>query len=403
MSTAPYPRRRLPAAIAAAACVAVLLAGCTGSATPDPTSPAAPTSTAPSSESPTTDEPTASDEPAPSDTATATPVAPDAETPLPADDPTADVPFPADQRPDTAKASDDAALSPTGFRVGAHDGFDRVVMDFAGPGTPGWNAHYTDAPTSQGSGLPVDVQGATTLMLEIDGVTIPTADGAAPWAGPENLMPKATGTVAQVYRGALFEGVQEVFLGVRAAQPFRVYALTNPTRVVVDIYSAPNAADQPALPADDPKTAAPFAANRKPDTQKASNSARLSPLDMRLAVHKGFDRIVLDMVGVGAPGWHGQYVTKPAHAGSGDPVSIRGKSTLQVSVRGVVYPTEPGAAAYKGLDRVQPRDGGIVEEVVYGYIFEGQLELYVGLKSEQPFRVFRLANPARVVIDVQHP
>ncbi len=393
MSTAPLLNRRFSMAIAAVASAALLLAGCTGSNSPDePLSPS-PTTTTSSSGDP---------DPAPAEETT-TPEPPSSEVELPDDDPTSEVPFPADLQSDTGQASDGAALSPTGFRVGVHDNFDRVVVDFSGSGTPGWSAQYTDAPTAQGSGMAVDLLGSTAMLIKIDGVTIPTVEGAQPWGGPNNLMPASTGTITQVYRGPLFEGVQEVFLGLTGKEPFRVYSLQNPTRLVIDVYHPGLVDVGPALSEDDPEAAAPFPANRKADTRNSSNGARLSPLDMRFAVHDGFDRIVLDLVGPGEPGWHGEYVKNPMLAGSGAPVKVRGKSDLQVSVTGVVYPIEDGAVEYRGLQRVRPRDGGNVREVVYGSIFEGQLELYVGLKSKQPFRVFRLADPTRVVIDVQHP
>ena len=45
---------------------------------------------------------------------------------------------------------------PTGVRVGAHDGFTRVVIDMEGEGEPGWFTSYTDSPAQQASGKPVE-------------------------------------------------------------------------------------------------------------------------------------------------------------------------------------------------------------------------------------------------------
>ena len=42
-------------------------------------------------------------------------------------------------------------------------------------------------------------------------------------------------------------------------------------------------------------------------------------------------------------------------------------------------------------------------EVVVGNVFEGLHGVYVGAPSRQPYRVFRLSNPARVVVDIAHP
>lgn len=60
-------------------------------------------------------------------------------------------------------------IVPTGVRVGAHDGFTRVVIDMEGEGEPGWFTSYTDSPAQQASGKPVEVQGNTFLNLGIEG------------------------------------------------------------------------------------------------------------------------------------------------------------------------------------------------------------------------------------------
>ena len=66
------------------------------------------------------------------------------------------------------------SLIPTGVRVGAHDGFTRVVIDLEGEGEPGWFTTYTDSPAHQASGKPVEVQGNTFLNLGIEGTPWPS-------------------------------------------------------------------------------------------------------------------------------------------------------------------------------------------------------------------------------------
>ncbi|WP_144276394.1 hypothetical protein [Demequina sp. NBRC 110053] len=152
-----------------------------------------------------------------------------------------------------------------------------------------------------------------------------------------------------------------------------------------------------------PEDEAPFPADRADDTADASADARLSPTNLRFGYHEDYDRIVLDLAGPGEPGWRAGYVDEPALAGSGQPVDLDGDAFLRIAVDGVVHPTEDGAQEYQGPDRIDPDPAGIVEEVVYGSVFEGETEVFVGLSSDQPFRVFRLEDPTRVVIDVQHP
>jgi hypothetical protein len=163
-------------------------------------------------------------------------------------------------------------------------------------------------------------------------------------------------------------------------------------------------ASEVPLPDDDPPAdTAPFVADREPDTATASADARLSPVDLRFGVHDDFDRIVLDLAGAGTPGWLGRYVEDPTQVAQEEPVYLLGDDYLLILVSGVVYPTEDGAQPFEGPRRITPQTGGVVEEVRFGAMFEGQVEIWVGLTSDEPFRVFRLEDPTRVVIDVQHP
>lgn len=155
--------------------------------------------------------------------------------------------------------------------------------------------------------------------------------------------------------------------------------------------------DQP--PADE----APFPADRLPDTAQASADAALSPTSLRFGAHQGYDRIVLDLEGTGTPGWTSEYTDEPRLDGSGEPVDLEGSAYLVTTVTGLQYPTEEGAHEFAGQRRFQPDGSGVVQEVMYGDVFEGTANIYVGLSSEQPFRVFLLQNPTRLVIDVQTP
>lgn len=146
---------------------------------------------------------------------------------------------------------------------------------------------------------------------------------------------------------------------------------------------------------------APFPADLSMDTAEPSPEAFLSPVDLRFGAHDGYDRVVLELTGEGEPGWWAEYVEEPVDGASGLPIDVEGEAFLRVIVRGVAYPTEPGAVEYAGEDHLSP-DGVAVGDVRLEGIFEGQQELYLGVSDRLPFRVFRLEDPARVVIDVQH-
>jgi hypothetical protein len=151
------------------------------------------------------------------------------------EDGTSDAPdFLADTEADTAQASPDAAVTVRDIRIGGHDDFDRVVLEVGGTGTPGWDVRYVDDATSQGSGDPVDVAGHAVLQVTLTGAGYPYATGVEEYSGPA-LTGAGTSTVAEVVYDATFEGTAVAFVGTRAKNPFRVYALKNPTRVVLEV------------------------------------------------------------------------------------------------------------------------------------------------------------------------
>ncbi|MEZ2121605.1 MULTISPECIES: hypothetical protein [unclassified Corynebacterium] len=127
-----------------------------------------------------------------------------------------------------------AQLVVTGVRLGTHEGFDRVVFDFAGNGSPGWFINYTDRPTQQGSGFPIEFLGDTALEVNIDGTTYAFAlDMEEPQLG------EVTGPgpiVAGVSSAGAFEGRTQFVIGVNGGKrPYSAQVLTNPTRLVIDI------------------------------------------------------------------------------------------------------------------------------------------------------------------------
>ncbi|MGY1699001.1 AMIN-like domain-containing (lipo)protein [Geodermatophilus sp. SYSU D00766] len=148
---------------------------------------------------------------------------------------TAVPPFSADTSPDTAEASADARVTVTDVRTGRHEGFDRVVLEVGGAGTPGWDVRYVDAAASQGSGEPVEVAGAAVLRVTVTGAGYPFDTGVEEFAGPDPLPGQGTANVTEVVFDATFEGTTVAFVGTRAQAPFRVYLLQDPVRVVVEV------------------------------------------------------------------------------------------------------------------------------------------------------------------------
>lgn len=145
--------------------------------------------------------------------------------------------FPADTSADTADPVDPEGLTVTAVRAAEHEGYDRVVFELAGSGTPGWRVEYVDAPSSQGSGSPVDVPGTAFLQVTLQGTSYPYETGAEEVArGPVSV--SGTGTVQGVVYDATFEGTSVAWIGTSAEVPFRVSALSDPTRLVVEVADA---------------------------------------------------------------------------------------------------------------------------------------------------------------------
>jgi hypothetical protein len=209
-----HVRSRLaPALVAAVVTCCSALAGCGGD-DPEPTassssasSPAEETSASPTTGSGDTDDDGGTDAP----------------------------PFPADAETDTADPSSDSLVTVTDIRVGRHDGFDRVVFEVDGTGTPGWSVQYVDDPSSQGSGEPVDVEGDAVLQVVLTGVGYPYDTGVDEYASHDPLSAADTETVTEVVFDGTFEGQTEAFVGTAAEVPFRVYLLEGPTRVVLEV------------------------------------------------------------------------------------------------------------------------------------------------------------------------
>ncbi|WP_454729596.1 AMIN-like domain-containing (lipo)protein [Cellulosimicrobium protaetiae] len=211
------------AATAVVGLLALSLAACTPGGTDDSPSPSDTTT----SGSPTpTDSPTDAPGESPTDDSTA-----------PADDATeAPLPFPANTEPDTQDPSADAALTVTDIRVGHHDGYDRVVFELGGTGTPGWRVEYVDQPVDDGKGDVVAVDGDAYLQVMISGSGYPMDTGVDEYAGPNPVRAGDDGEVEEVLLRGVFEGYTQAFVGVDdERRPFRVFSLEDPTRVVVDV------------------------------------------------------------------------------------------------------------------------------------------------------------------------
>lgn len=146
-----------------------------------------------------------------------------------------EAPFAANTSPDTEQAGVNAQLVLVDIRSAKHSGYDRVVLEFSGTGTPGWTAQYADAASRQGSGEAITVPGKALLDVNVTGSAIP-AEGQ-PTVNAGSITPSGTSTITGIFNDGTFEGITHVVLGTSGEQPFRVFAVANPPRVVIDVQS----------------------------------------------------------------------------------------------------------------------------------------------------------------------
>ncbi len=143
---------------------------------------------------------------------------------------------PVDAADKSSPAGPGAKLTVVDIRIGSHDGFDRVVYELGGDGVPGWRVGYVDRAVQDGSGHEIPVAGGAVLQVLIDGSAYPFDSGADPYSGPNPVIAPAGGSVTEVNGSGVFEGVTQSFVGVRdPGTAFSVFALTEPTRLVVDV------------------------------------------------------------------------------------------------------------------------------------------------------------------------
>ena len=132
----------------------------------------------------------------------------------------------------------------TDVRVGAHDGYDRIVFEFHEPkpnpggkgGIPRYEIRQAKPPFAQdASGLPVDVVGDAFARIVMHGSAGYDFDGNPTYAGSRTLTP-GFGTLAQAVQTGDFEATMTWVLGLSRPTCWTIQELHNPDRLVVDFH-----------------------------------------------------------------------------------------------------------------------------------------------------------------------
>jgi hypothetical protein len=123
--------------------------------------------------------------------------------------------------------------------------------------------------------------------------------------------------------------------------------------------------------------------------------------------HEGFDRIVFRFRTV-LPGYRITYVDPPLiEDGSGARVDVEGSAFVLVRMEpasGFDLETAEGVMVYTGPRRLSGTDAGtsVVREVVRTGDFEAVLSWAVGLSDRVDYRVTKLQDPPRLVVDFRN-
>ena len=123
-------------------------------------------------------------------------------------------------------------------------------------------------------------------------------------------------------------------------------------------------------------------------------------VDVRAASQPGYTRVVLEFDGEGVPGWSAaRYVGNTTKLEMTDEtVTVRGDAVLGIVTNYVAY---DASNPFEGRHRLHPNLDRVTEIFVAGTT-DGDREVLVGLHGKAaPFRLFTLANPARVVVDIR--
>lgn len=122
---------------------------------------------------------------------------------------------------------------------------------------------------------------------------------------------------------------------------------------------------------------------------------------VRTSQHEGFDRAVFEFEMAEMPGYHIEYIDKPAHqCGSGDAVNLKGDGWLEIRF----YPAN--AHTEEGKPTVENREFAphhkIIKELKLTCDFEADVTWVLGVASPNEYRILELKNPTRLAVDIKH-
>ena len=123
--------------------------------------------------------------------------------------------------------------------------------------------------------------------------------------------------------------------------------------------------------------------------------------DVRIGAHPelgGWDRIVFEFQDDFPPG-ELSYIKEAISCGQGAPVAVRGSAVLSLRLTTVQAHDDAGNLTIKAT--TVPGPGNAILEAKEYCDFEGHVNWAIGVKTQNRFKVVRLSNPTRLVIDIK--
>ena len=179
---------------------------------------------------------------------------------------------------------------------------------------------------------------------------------------------------------------------------------------------ADSAAERPSVDGDTPATDS--AGGAPGDTAEASAGAQdlwVDPpvtasrdvagattlLDVRTALHDGYDRVVFDFGANPLPAYRIAYLDGPAtHCGSGERVPLDGAAALEIGFQPAHAHTEAGEATVQSRDRAPGLPA--IRRLLLTCDFEAHVDWVASIEGRRQVRVLELRAPNRLVVDVRH-
>lgn len=134
------------------------------------------------------------------------------------------------------------------------------------------------------------------------------------------------------------------------------------------------------------------------------------PTEVRSAVVNGFERIVIQHSGSGAPSYMAQYTDEPVEPGRGEPVDTGDAAYLEVIVSGTTPPEMLDEDDLRNTDDAEMLEHGThitdLETEATGTVvsfapWEATSNYIIGLDEQRPYAISLLENPVRIVVDIQ--